>query len=116
MQLFPVGATTILGIRGDQLVLGGDMQSTHTIDLSNSVLQCCMLIAIGQAELAGQVAATLSMDVGDWIAAVFEAFGFVVEATKLLHASTSLKINICIKVRAQRRFSIFKFNVGMHCR
>ena len=44
----------------------------HTIDLSNRVLQCCMLIAMGDVETALRVAQTLSVQLSDWIASVME--------------------------------------------
>jgi hypothetical protein len=75
------------------------MQLLHTIDLSNRVFQCCMLIAIGQADLATKVAATLAPEIGEWIGAVFEAFGFTDQYLQLQHVPMEVKINVCIKVR-----------------
>lgn len=80
------------------------MQLLHTIDLSNRVFQCCVLVAIGQADLAANVAATLAPEVGEWISAVFEAFGFMAQHLQLHHVPMEVKINVCIKVRCRTRW------------
>ncbi|RLN14670.1 hypothetical protein BBJ28_00000296 [Nothophytophthora sp. Chile5] len=97
-QVFPAGATTVLGVREQQLVLGGPLQTVHLLDLSNRVLQCALLITTGSADQAAQMAQSLSPEAVEWVGAVFEAFGFVDEALRLLPGlSLGLKINMCIK-------------------
>lgn len=96
----PNGATTILGVHNSQLLLAGPVQAVHSLDLSNRVLQCCMLVSLGKEELALQVAESLNPELCDWLGTVFEAFGCPQQALKLPRLSPALKMNICIKVRA----------------
>lgn len=85
-------------MHSSQLLLAGPVQALHTIDLSNRVLQCCLLISRGKDALARELAATLSADVVDWLGSVFDAFGCVHQALQLSRLSLEFKINICIKV------------------
>lgn len=98
-QRLPAGATSILGVHNQQLLLARPVQALHSIDLSNKVVQCCILISRGKEEHALQIAETLSPELSDWLGSVFEAFGCVNQALKLSRVSTALKINMCIKVR-----------------
>ncbi|TMW66194.1 hypothetical protein Poli38472_003959 [Pythium oligandrum] len=90
-------ATTLLGIHNHRLVLAAPVQSLHSLDLSNKVLQCAMLISIGQADLALQVAEHFGSELSDWISSLFEAFAFVTHAVRLSKLSLRLKVNIGIK-------------------
>ncbi|KAL3667443.1 hypothetical protein V7S43_007666 [Phytophthora oleae] len=97
-QIFPTGATTILGILEQKLVLGGPLQAVHILDLSNRVLQCAILVTSGSVDSAAELAQSLCPDAVKWLGAVFEAFGFTSQALKLLSGlSLSLKVNLCIK-------------------
>ncbi|OWZ06101.1 hypothetical protein PHMEG_00021695 [Phytophthora megakarya] len=97
-QIFPAGATTILGVLEHKLVLGGPLQVVHILDLSNRVLQCAMLVAEGSVTRAAELAQSICPDATQWVGAVFEAFGYTSEALHLLPGlSLSLKVNICIK-------------------
>eukprot|EP00644_Phytophthora_capsici_P012566 jgi/Phyca11/527808/estExt2_fgenesh1_pm.C_PHYCAscaffold_230027 len=97
-QIFPAGATTILGVLDQKLVLGGPLQAVHILDLSNRVLQCALLVTAGSVDNAAELAQPLCPDAVEWLGAVFEAFGFASQALKLLSGlSLSLKVNMCIK-------------------
>ncbi|KAG7389951.1 hypothetical protein PHYPSEUDO_009209 [Phytophthora pseudosyringae] len=97
-QIFPAGATSILGALDQKLVLGGPLQAVHILDLSNRVLQCAMLVTAGSVERAAELAQPLCLDATEWLGALFEAFGHVSEALRLLPGlSLSLKVNMCIK-------------------
>ncbi|DAZ96282.1 TPA: hypothetical protein N0F65_008315 [Lagenidium giganteum] len=96
-QFLPLGAHTILGVRNQALVVAGPTQALHLVDLSNKVLQCCLLISIGQADLAVKVAEAFSPDLREWIASVLEAFGFVAQALALSTSSLRQKIDLCVK-------------------
>ncbi|KAE8895315.1 hypothetical protein PF005_g751 [Phytophthora fragariae] len=97
-QIFPAGATTILGVIDQKLVLAGPLHAVHILDLSNRVLQCAMLVTARRIDQAAELAEPLCPDVTQWLGAVFEAFGHASEALRLLPAlSLSLKVNMCIK-------------------
>lgn len=96
-QVFPMRATTILGVDRQSLVLGGACQTLDYISLTNQVVQCCMLIALGQADYAYGVASSISHSATEWVMAVFEAFGFIDHALQLEKVSYANKINIGIK-------------------
>lgn len=89
------------------------MQALHSIDLSNRVLQCCILISRGKEEHALQIAETLSSELPDWLGSVFEAFGCINQALKLSRLSTAHKINMCIKVRIFVQL-VARFRVAQH--
>ncbi|KAG7401004.1 hypothetical protein PHYBOEH_003594 [Phytophthora boehmeriae] len=97
-SIFPAGATTILGVRDEKLVLGGPLHAVHILDLSNRLLQCAMLVTAGSIDQAAQLAQSLSPDATQWLGAVFEAFGHAEAALRLLPGlSLELKVNMCIK-------------------
>ncbi|ETN18649.1 hypothetical protein PPTG_04184 [Phytophthora nicotianae INRA-310] len=97
-QIFPAGATTILGVIDEKLVLGGPLQAVHILDLSNRVLQCAVLVTAGSVERVAELAQPLCPDATEWLGAVFEAFDHASEALRLLPGlSLSLKVNMCIK-------------------
>ncbi|KAL4177325.1 hypothetical protein KRP22_002258 [Phytophthora ramorum] len=97
-QIFPAGASTILGERDQKLVLGGPLHAVHILDLSNRVLQCAMLVTAGSINQAAELAQLLCPAATQWLGAVFEAFGYAEEALRLLPGlSLSLKVNMCIK-------------------
>src|SRR5690349_18090357 len=91
-QRLPAGVTTILDVYNQQLVLAGPVQVLHSIDLSNRVLQCCILVSRGKEELALKIAETFDPDLTDWLGSVFEAFGCIQQALKLSKLSAALKI------------------------
>ncbi|KAG2528374.1 hypothetical protein JM16_002922 [Phytophthora kernoviae] len=97
-DIFPSGATTILGVRDEKLILGGPLHAVHILDLSNRLLQCAMLVTAGNIEQAAQLAQSLCPDATQWLGTVFEAFGHAEEALRLLPSlSLGLKVNMCIK-------------------
>ncbi|KAG3098758.1 hypothetical protein PC121_g2009 [Phytophthora cactorum] len=97
-QIFPAGATTILGVLDQKLVLGGPLQAVHILDLSNRVLQCAVLVTAESVERAAELAQPLCPDATEWLGAVFEAFDHASEALRFLPGlSLSLKVNMCIK-------------------
>ncbi|KAG6612764.1 uncharacterized protein IUM83_03336 [Phytophthora cinnamomi] len=97
-QIFPAGATTILGVIEQKLVLAGPLHAVHILDLSNRVLQCAMLVTAGCVEQAAELAQPVCPDVTQWLGAVLEAFGHASDALRLLPGlSLSMKVNMCIK-------------------
>ncbi|CEG42237.1 WD40/YVTN repeat-like-containing domain [Plasmopara halstedii] len=97
-QIFPAGATTILGVIDQKLVLGGSLQGVHILDLSNRALQCAILVTAGQIEEAAKLAQALCPDAADWLGAVSEAFGHASKVLRLFPTlSISIKVNMCIK-------------------
>ncbi|KAJ0394625.1 hypothetical protein P43SY_006462 [Pythium insidiosum] len=91
------GLSTILGVVQHRLVVAAPVKSLHFVALDNLVFQCCLLIAIGQPDVALSVAETLRRELTDWLAAGFEAFGFVTHALRLSKLSLRLRIGMLIK-------------------
>jgi hypothetical protein len=96
-QKLPFGATTILCVRNEQLLLTGNQQQLFTLELSNRLFQACVLISIGEADKALAFSKSIKSDLSDWLATVFEAFGFIDQAIQVPGLDLNLKINICIK-------------------
>ncbi|GLD92695.1 hypothetical protein PINS_up001274 [Pythium insidiosum] len=91
------GLSTILGVVQRRLVVAAPVKSLQFVALENLVYQSCLLVAVGQPDAALSVAETLRRELTDWIAAVFEAFGFVSHALRLSKLSLRQRVGMLIK-------------------